>query len=205
MALSREVITDGLIAEMGRFEDQVRSLTPQEWDTPSRCSGWTVGDVARHAIGSMADVVAGNLDGLGTPEVTQREVDERAGRSPAELADECAEVAKGAAALAALFDDAAWDAPAPGGYEGSLGRGVEALWYDFWLHGHDIAASLGRTADVGPSVISGVSHLEFELEKRGWTGPVPSSPDEQLAWVLVATGRAEPTAPDAPINVYADA
>jgi uncharacterized protein (TIGR03083 family) len=205
MALSREVITDGLLAEMGRFEDMIRPLTPQEWDTPSNCAGWTVGDVARHAIGSMADAAAGRVDGLGSPEVTAREVQERAGKSASEMADECAEVTKGAAALLALFDDATWDAPAPGGYEGTLGRGIEALWYDFWLHGHDIATSLGRDAEPGPSLVSGMSHLEFELEKRGWSGPVPSSPVEQLAWVRVATGRAEPSGPDAPINVYAEA
>src|SRR5437899_1057897 len=88
MALSREVITDGLVSQMEAFEDLVRSLSEAEWDKPSRCDGWTVGDVARHTVGSMADVVAGRLDGLGTPEVTAREVAERQGRSPAELADE---------------------------------------------------------------------------------------------------------------------
>ena len=59
----------------------------------------------------MADVAAGRLDGLGTPEVTAREVDERAGRSPGELADECAEVRKAAAGLLPMFDDDAWAAP----------------------------------------------------------------------------------------------
>jgi len=85
-------------------------LNETQWNTPSRCDGRTVGDVARHVIGSMADVAAGRLDGLGTPEVTKREVDERAGRTPAELADECLEVAKAAAGMLPLFDDAAWAA-----------------------------------------------------------------------------------------------
>ncbi|MEY2570015.1 MAG: hypothetical protein QOE63_365 [Acidimicrobiaceae bacterium] len=204
MALSREVITDGLVAEMGRFEDLLRSLSPQEWATPSRCEGWTAGDVARHAIGSITDVVAGRFDGLGTPEVTQREVDERADKSAAEMADECAEAAKGAAGLLALFDDDAWDGPAPGGFDGSVGRGVEAFWYDFWLHGHDITASIGRAVDVGPSVISGVSHIGWELERAGWKGTFPAEADGQLQLILQATGRAPQTA-DGPPNLYADA
>ena len=116
MALPKEQVTEGLVAELGRFEALIRPLSDAEWATPSRCAGWTVGDVARHVVGSMADVAAGRVDGLGTPEVTEREVAERAGRSAAELADECAEVRAAAATMATLFDDAAWAAPAPGGY-----------------------------------------------------------------------------------------
>src|SRR5207248_1146981 len=115
---------------LDRFEQLVRPLTPAQWDTPSRCDGWTVGDLARHVVGSMSDVAAGRLEGLGSPEVTQREIDERAGRSPAELADECAEGRKAAAGMLPLFDDAAWAAAGPGGFDGTLGDGVEALWYD---------------------------------------------------------------------------
>lgn len=191
MALDRDVVTDGLLEELERFEELVRSIGPEEWEQPSRCDGWTVGDVARHVVGSMADVAAGRLDGLGTPEVTDREVAERAGRSPAEVADECAEVRKAAAGMLPLFDDAAWAAPAPGGYEGTLGDGVEALWYDTWLHGEDIRAGIGRpAAATGNGLAGGVSHVAFELRKRGWDGAVPTGPDEQVAWVLAATGRA---------------
>ena len=78
MTLSRIDISDGLVDELHNFEQLVRSLSPTELDTPSRCAGWTVGDVARHAIGGLADVTAGRLDGLGSPEVTAREVAERA-------------------------------------------------------------------------------------------------------------------------------
>src|SRR5438128_9805136 len=93
MALARTVVSEGLMDELGRFEELVRPLSSAQWETPSRCAGWTVGDVARHVVGSMADIAAGRLEGLGSPAVTEREVDERAGgRSPAELADECAEV-----------------------------------------------------------------------------------------------------------------
>ena len=203
MALPRSEVMDGLLATMADVEGLLRSLDAEEWERPSRCEGWTVGDVARHVVGSMADAVAGNTDGLGSPEVTEREVAERAGRSPAEMADECAEVAKASAAVVPLFDDAAWAGPAPGGYEGTLGDGIEALWYDFWLHADDIRAATGRATQAHPGIEGAVSHVAFELGKRGWTGEVPTTTDEQIAWILAATGRAP--LPAGLIDIYAEA
>jgi uncharacterized protein (TIGR03083 family) len=204
MALPRDQVSEGLLTELDRFEQLIRPLTDDEWETPSRCEGWTVGDVARHVVGGMADVAAGRLDDLGTPEVTAREVAQRAGRSPAELADECAEVRKAAAGLLPMFDDDAWAGPSPGGYEGTLGDGVEALWYDAWLHGDDIRAALGRPSEPDPngSLAGGVSHIAFELRKRGHSGDVVGDP---FTWVLVATGRLDPSVigEGAPANVYA--
>jgi uncharacterized protein (TIGR03083 family) len=205
MALDRADVSTGLLDELDRFAALVRPLSEAEWEKPSRCEGWTVGDVARHVVGSMADVVAGRLDGLGTPEVTEREVAERAGRSPAELADECVAVRTATEAMLPLFDDVTWDAPAPGGYEGTLGDGVEALWYDTWLHADDIRAALGRPTEVSSGLRGSLSHLRLELDKRGWQGTVPDAADEDaaVAFVLAATGRAPATGPDGPIDVYA--
>lgn len=203
MALDRTVVSDGLLDELDRFEELVRSLDADEWDRPSRCGGWTVGDVARHVVGTMADVAAGQLDDLGTPEVTAREVAERQGRSPAELADECASVRKAAAGLLPLFDDDAWAGPAPGGFGGTLGDGVEALWYDAWLHADDIRSVLGRPTALGPGLAGAVSHVSFELAKRGWAGVAPSAddPDAAVPWILAATGRAP--LPPGLLDIYA--
>ena len=205
MALARTVVSEGLIDELEKFEALVRPLSSEQWETPSRCEGWTVGDVARHVVGSMADVAAGRLDGLGSPEVTKREVDERAGRSPAELADECADVTKAAAGMLPLFDDAAWAGGAPGGYEGTLGDGVEALWYDTWVHANDIRAALGRQPVIGSGLPGGISHVTFELAKRGWNGAIPEGEKDAYAFIMVATGRADATklGADAPVNIYA--
>lgn len=191
MALPRSEVSEGLVHEFRQFEALLRTLSDDQWNTPSRCAGWTVGDVARHNVGSMADVLAGRLDGLGSPEVTQREVDERAGRSAAEVADECAQVAQGAAALLAVFDDNAWSGPAGGTYDGTLGDGVEALWYDAWMHADDIRASLGMAPVVGPGLRGALSHLEPFTRALGWSGAVPGERDPQAyQWVMVATGRA---------------
>src|SRR5947209_1024432 len=127
MTLSSTEVSSGIADELGRFERLVRSVRDDELQRPSRCEGWTVGDVAAHLIGTVVDVVEGRLDGLGSPEVTAREVDERRGRSAAELADELAGATKGAVDLLKVFDDAAWEAPAPGGFDGTLRQGVEAI------------------------------------------------------------------------------
>jgi hypothetical protein len=152
-------------------------------------------------VGSLANALAGNTDGLGSPEVTQAEVDARAGRSAAELADECAEVARVVAALGPAFDDATWGAPAPGGYEGTFGDGVEALWADFWFHSDDIRAAVGREPVADAGLPGAVSHVTFELGKRGWTGDVPATAGAQIPWLLAATGRAP--AVDGLLNIYA--
>jgi uncharacterized protein (TIGR03083 family) len=206
MALSRTDISDGLVDELRSFEALVRSLSQAELDSPSRCAGWTVGDVARHVIGSMADVTAGRLEGLGTPEVTAREVAERAGRSATELADECAAVATAADGLLQVFDDTTWRAQSPGGFDGTLGQGVEALWYDTWLHADDIRSSLGRPSEVGNGMGCALSHVGTALSKHAWTGAVPTVDDPNaFAFVLAATGRggAESLGANAPIDIYA--
>jgi len=221
MALPRDEVSAGLIAELADFEELLRSIDDNARNTPTRCGEWDVGDVASHTIGSLADVVAGRLDGLGSPEVTAREVSERRGRSLTELADECAEVRDAARGLLALFDDDAWNAEAPGGYEGTLGDGVEALWYDTYLHADDIRSALGQPSVPGDGLRAAASHLSVELTKRGW-GPATLALDglpefsvssggglriagDPLVFTLVATGRADPATLDldATVNVYA--
>jgi uncharacterized protein (TIGR03083 family) len=205
MVLPKDEITAGLLAELDRFEALLRSLDPADRDTPSRCDGWSVGDVAAHLIGTMADITAGRFDGLGTPEVTEREVLERREASLKELADECVEVRGGMAGLLPIFDDAAWSAPAPGGYDGTLAEAAEALWYDTFLHADDIRAALGRPTELGPGLRAATSHVGFELAKRGWSGEVPEVGDPAMAFVLVATGRAPATGyPEPLLDIYAD-
>src|SRR6478736_6071341 len=190
MALPRSIVTDGLASSMADFEVLLRSLDPGAWDKASRCGGWTVGDVAKHAVGSIADAVNGRTDGLGSDEVTQREVDERAGKSATDLADECREVAGIAAVVLPMFDDDAWAAEAPGGYHGTLGDGIEALWADFWFHADDIRAAVGLDSVADAGLAGAVSHVCFELGHRGWEGDVPEGDAATIPWLLSATGRA---------------
>ncbi len=220
MTLPRTEVIPGLLAELEAFGELIGPLDQAAWSTPTRCEGWAVCDVAAHVTGSMADVVSGRLEGLGSPEATAREVAERGGRSPAEMVEELATVTEQASGLAAVFDDATWEGPGPAGYDGTLGHGVEALWYDTYLHAEDIRAALGLPARRGPGLRTSVHHVASELDNRGW-GPATLAFDgieevsvgaggtrhagDPLDFVLVATGRADPSAlgPDAPINIYA--
>ena len=219
MTLSREEVAAGFPGELKSFGELVRSLDEKAWDTPSRCEGWTVGDIARHVVGDWADVVAGRLDGLGTPEVTQRQVEERRGRSPEELAAELDQAAAVAVQIMDGIDDAAWEGPSPGDYDGTLGSGVEALYYDAYLHADDMRASLGQPSERGPGLRAAMSHLAEQLEKVGW-GPAtlafdgvgefpvggggPRIEGDAHTFVLAATGRLDPQeAGFDVVNVYA--
>jgi uncharacterized protein (TIGR03083 family) len=201
MVLSREIVSEGLSAELDRFGSLVSGLSDAQWGMPTRCEGWTVADVAAHLIGTMADIAAGRLEGLGTPEVTQREVDERKGRMPSDLAAECAETRASASGLLASFDEAAWDGPAPGGYDGSLGEAVEALWYDTYLHADDIRVALGMPTEPGPGLGAATSHVLALLDKLGWSGEIPDGQGEAHQFVLAATGRV--AGPESLPNIYA--
>jgi uncharacterized protein (TIGR03083 family) len=218
MTLPRDEIVAGLPDALDEFAALVRSLDGSELRMPSRCAGWTAGDVAAHVIGQMADVTAGRFDGLGTPEVTARQVEERRGSTGAELADELDAARKSAVDLLAVFDDAAWAGPSPAG-SGTLGDGVEALWFDACLHADDIRVAVGRPSDLGPGIRPAVSHLAQVLTEQGWgpatlaldglgefpvSGGGPAVTGDPAAFVLVATGRADP-APlglDETVNVY---
>jgi uncharacterized protein (TIGR03083 family) len=220
MTLSRKEVVEGLIQELESFGQLIGPLEAAAWAAPTRCEGWSVADVSAHVVGTMADVVGGRLDDLGSPEVTAREVAERRGRVPAEVAAELAQVATVTAELGAAFDDEAWAAPAPGGYDGSLGDGVETLWYDAYLHGEDIRAALGQKPARGAGLRPSVHHVARILGQRGW-GPAtlsfhdvdtvtvgrgggPSFTGDALAFVLAATGRADPgeLGLDATVNIY---
>jgi uncharacterized protein (TIGR03083 family) len=222
MPLPRETVSKEYPRELDNFTKLLRSLNDEEWNTPSRCDGWTVGDVARHVAGTLHNVATGQLDGLGTPEVTKAEVDDRAGRSPAEVADEIDADKKVAVDLLAGFDDDAWSGPVPApNIPGTLGDGVEALWYDAYLHADDIRSSIGQESVTGgPGLEAGISHVAFFLDQYKW-GPATLALDgisefpvgggggrritgDPFRFLLVGTGRADPAEfeLDETVNIY---
>jgi uncharacterized protein (TIGR03083 family) len=213
--LDRTEISAGFVAELDNFGELLRSLEPADLDAPTRCTGWTVGDVAGHMVGQVTDVVSGRLEGLGTPEVTEREAKERAGRSAAELAEGRA----GVAALAEQLDDAAWNAPVGTDFEGTLGDGVLALWFDGYLHADDIRAALGTPSVQGDGLRGSLHWVAADLGRRGW-GPATLALDgvdaieiggggekitgDPVQFLLVASGRADPSPHglDESVNIF---
>jgi uncharacterized protein (TIGR03083 family) len=217
--LDRTEITEGFLAELDDFGELIGSLDDAALDTPSRCAGWTVRDVAGHMVGQITDVVEGRLEGLGTPEVTEREAKERAGRSGKELAAELAEGRARSAEMLPLFDDAAWNGPVNSDYPGTLADGILALWYDGYLHADDIRSPLAIPSARGAGLRASVHHVADNLEERSW-GPATLALDgmevrdvrgggekvtgDPLAFVLVATGRADSSTMgfDESVNIY---
>lgn len=220
MTLPREEVIAGTNEEYGRFEALIRSLDDQAWQAPTRCEGWTVADVAAHVTGTLAEITDGRLHGIGSPETVQRTVDERRGRSQHEVADELQHNAKLGQDITAGIDDAVWAGPAGGDLEITMGEGVEGLWYDAWVHGHDIRTAAGLAEERGPGLRASVWHAADLLEKQGW-GPATLALDgmeevpigggggrritgDPVDFVLVATGRKDPATLglDETANVY---
>lgn len=220
MGLPREETLTGTADELAQFEELVRSLTATQWQAPTRCAGWAIGDVAAHVTGTIADIATGRLAELAAPDASARQVAERRGRPPREVADELQQATKVVGDIAAGFDDAAWSGPAPSGIPGTLGQGIEAIWYDAYIHAEDIRSALGRQPERGPGLRVSVSHLADLLGRRGW-GPAVLALDgldevpvsggggrritgDPLTFVLVATGRlaAAEMGLDRSVNVY---
>ena len=204
----RTETSNGFLAELDAFGELIGSLDNIALDTPSRCAGWTIRDVAGHMVGQMTDVVEGRLEGLGSPEVTERQAKERAHRSGKELAAEMAEDRARAAEMLALFDDAAWNAPVASDFDGTLGEGILALYFDGYLHADDIRAAVGMRSVRSPGLAASLDYVAFELARRGW-GPATLALDglevidvggggekitgDPVEFLLAATGRADPS------------
>ena len=220
MTLPRQEVAAGLVDEYGRFAELLRTLDESDWQKTSRCEGWAVGDVAAHVTGLLSDIVNGRLDDLGTPEGVNRQVSERRGKSPADVADELEQCRGLGEAVLSSFDDAAWEGPSPAGGDITLGEGVEGLWYDAYVHADDIRAAIGRPSEGGPGLRASVWHLADLLGKEQW-GPATLALDgleeipvsggggrritgEPLPFVLAATGRIDPSTLglDETVNIY---
>jgi uncharacterized protein (TIGR03083 family) len=89
--------------------------------------GWTVKDAYAHLAGVCADVLDGRLSGVGSPEWTAQQVDDRVDLLLAEVTDEWA-------ARGPVLDDMIRSRPA---------RETSLLAFDVWSHEQDIRAAVG--------------------------------------------------------------
>jgi uncharacterized protein (TIGR03083 family) len=208
MTLDRATVLAGIPEEHRTFGELLASLHADDLTTPSRCAGRTVADIAGHVIGTVVDLAHGRLEGLGTPEALRRQADERAGLTPKELADELAVAGPALVALLASLPKDAWARPAASNADQTLGFGIEAIWYDAYLHGDDIRDALGLSSVRGDGLDCAVHHVAGHLEHQKW-GPAtmaldgmerieiggggPEITGDPLEFVLAATGRRDPS------------
>jgi uncharacterized protein (TIGR03083 family) len=218
MGLGREEAITGLLGEYEAFGALVRSLDAKQWERPSRCAGWTTGDVARHVVGTATDVANGVV-GTHTPD---EEVAERKGRTPTEIADELETALVTLRNLAAIINDEAWNGPSPVP-DLTMRQGILTLIYDLYVHNDDIRTALDmEPAGAGLGLDASVEYLAEQLDERGW-GPATLALDgvektdiggggdpvtgDAKQFVLVACGRSDPSALglDGTVNIYAEA
>ncbi len=119
-----------------RISALVAELTPAEGAARvPACPGWSVHDVVAHLSGAVADVLAGNLDGIGSPEWTAAQVDARRETTITQM----------------LAD---WAAGSPQFEEGlrAIGGPLAALGVaDAWHHEQDLRGTLGRPGGADPA------------------------------------------------------
>ncbi len=143
------------------------------------CPEWRVKDVYAHLSGVVADILAGQLDGVATDPWTARQVAERADWSLGEICTEWTTNACTLEAMLATVDDDLVD---------------PRLVIDEWTHEQDIRGALGRPgARDLPVVAFAVRHLAAgigEYWKEAGLAPVGLAGDT-ASYVL---GDGEPVA-----------
>ena len=200
--LVRTDVARGVLDEYESFAALVESLDAKAWETPTRCTGFEVRDVAGHVIGLAEDVVKG-VPGSRNAEEEAASV---RGDTPAQAAARLRAVIESLRPLLDALDDDMWNGPS-GVPDLTFGRGVLTLWYDTYVHADDVRAALGAASERGAGLAASVEYLAGELTAKGW-GPATLALDgvarsdvgeggreitgDPLQFVLVATGRADP-------------
>lgn len=164
-----------ILAQRRRLEAQLRELSDEQWQHPSRCDGWSVQDVIIHLASTNAFWAVSIDRGVaGDPTRFLAAFDPVT--SPAELVDR----AKGTPASATLgefvssnealarsveaLDDAGWDmtAEAPPGHLPIHLVADHALW-DAWVHERDILLPLGLEPVVDAAEVRTCLHYAATL------------------------------------------
>lgn len=192
----REAGAHPIIKQRARLEWVLRSLTPEQWQHPSRCEGWTVQDVVIH-LTSATQFWAISIQSGATGEPTRFLASFDPVESPAQLVDQARGVptadtleqfSANCAALAAAIGglgDADWDAlaEAPTGHVPIRLVADHALW-DSWIHERDVVVPLGLTPVVEEDEV--LTALRY-CAALGRAFEVTSGAAEPSAVVLEAT------------------
>ena len=164
MDVTQQRIADELRTERERLTKYLESLPEAAWDKQSLCEGWTVRDLMTHVVGVASDVANRRLDGVGTAEQNQRQVDERKDRGLREILDEWAEQGKLLEDGVLALDDEFWNAPYADNF--TVGQALQRMVEDIYVHGHDVRIPLGDDPVEGPGMISTLEVVVRDLHNR---------------------------------------
>ena len=163
-----------------RIIDLARAAPPDALEkTVPATPAWSGLDLVRHVTGIPSDVLGGRLEGVGTAEWSQRQVDERKDKSVDEVVEEWQGTAE------------PFDAMVASGPAGMVG----ALACDIVQHELDLRAALGRPPqeDMSGAIDYGVNFMAGFLDKRIRKRELPALKikAESQEWTL---GEGEPAA-----------
>jgi uncharacterized protein (TIGR03083 family) len=139
--------------------DLLNGLTPDEWDAPTVCTGWSVKDIAAHLLADCMSVVSGQRDGMPRINVpTWEELVERINaqndlwvracrRFSARIL--CTHLAVASAEMIAYFaslDPFAAHGPVEWAGSGSAQKWLEMAreYTEFWMHQQHIRDAVGK-------------------------------------------------------------
>ena len=134
-------------AERASLADLLEDLSPTEWQTPSLCDAWRVGDVAAHltlAHMSPVEAAAGALRARGSFDRMIRDTALRAGGRPRQ------EYARRLRAMIGSRRRAPFVSP------------LEPL-IDVLVHGQDITIPLGRTRHMPPAAAAAAAQRVWDM------------------------------------------
>ncbi|HEX7165587.1 MAG TPA: maleylpyruvate isomerase family mycothiol-dependent enzyme [Acidimicrobiales bacterium] len=144
-----------LLRQRRRLADTLSSLSPEQWETASRCEGWRVQDVVAHLTGTdqfWTLAIDAGLAGRPTrflatfdPKATPASMVERVrGASPADALAAYLDASGALCASVEALDDAGWNviAETPVGHVAISALAHHALW-DSWVHERDVLVPLG--------------------------------------------------------------
>ncbi len=148
-----------------RMETMLGTLADDEWQSPTRCEGWTIQDVISHLVTVNSfwetSVTAGlggeptrflaTFDPAAHPALM---VDGMRALSPQEVFDQFVATNDKFLGAVAALDEAGWStlAETPAGHVPIRLLAAHALW-DSWVHERDIAVPFGLTPEVEPDEV----------------------------------------------------
>lgn len=152
------------IRQRDRLLDVLTTLTDDQWNTPSRCEGWTVRDCMVHLEGTNGFwemSIRGGLAGTPTeflasfdPAATPAALVASSALSPADVLDKMHASAKSLNDLLDSLEAEDWNAlaEAPPGHISVSAVAHHALW-DSWIHERDVLLPLGLDVAEEPDEI----------------------------------------------------
>jgi uncharacterized protein (TIGR03083 family) len=157
---------DTVIGQRRRLEAALRSMTEEEWCSPSRCEGWSVQDVVAHLAdtnafwrASISSALAGAptrlLEGFDPKATPAALVEAMRGATAAETLARFAKSNQVLCDLLAGLDERGWStmAEAPPGHLPIRLVAHHALW-DAWVHERDILLPLDIRPEEDPNEVA---------------------------------------------------